>query len=222
MPAFDEKLPIRRSSLLAVFAIGVFAFITSAAAPRMTAVSEIGAFNKQLVDAFEVDTELALYAEDSVSLPQGEAALVGKRAIAKSHYDNMAQMRGYRATWRELEFHDIQVCGSWAFEWATGQGIIQPPNGAQPINLHVKLLLVLHRGRQQGWRIEREMWNLSEHEADLMKSAQSAPSAQQAPVNCVAAMQYHRQVECAAACSSLRTVNQVIACNQCVYNFRCP
>jgi hypothetical protein len=47
------------------------------------------------------------------------------------------------------------------------------------------------------------------------------PPPQPAPVNCVALQQRHRHVECAAACNGA-SVTQLIACNQCMSNFRCP
>src|SRR2546426_11203287 len=33
--------------------------------------------------------------------------------------DIVAKMPGYKMAKQEMEFHDIQVCGDWASEWAT-------------------------------------------------------------------------------------------------------
>jgi len=64
-------------------------------------------------------------------------------------------------TKEELEFHDIQVAGDWASEWATEHQVVQEPDGKSAIETYGKIALVLHREPHGEWRVQQEMWNAS-------------------------------------------------------------
>src|SRR5216684_2581794 len=59
----------------------------------------------------------------------------------------------------KMEFHDIQVRGDWASEWATEHQVVQPPEGKPPIESYGKIALVLHREANGEWKVQQEMWN---------------------------------------------------------------
>ena len=155
---------IARKALLAMgfglFAIGTIRSV--AASSGASGRHEIEAFNKEFVDLhLKMDTAgvLAMWAEDGVDLMPGEAPLLGKKAIVAWVEDIVAKMPGYKVTKEEVEFHDIQVSGDWASEWATEHQVVQPPDGKPPIEGFGKMLLVLHREAGGEWKIKREMWN---------------------------------------------------------------
>ena len=100
-----------------------------------------------------------LWADDGVDLMPGEAPLIGKKAIQAWVEDILTKMPGYKVTTEEMEFHDIQVSGNWASEWALEHQVVQPPNGKEPIETWGKMALVLHREANGEWRIKQEMWN---------------------------------------------------------------
>ena len=102
---------------------------------------------------------IALWAEDGTTLLPGMAPLSGRSNIAKWMDDITAKMPGYKVTKQEDTYHDIQVSGDWASEWATTVQVVQPPDGKPPIETHGKLLLVLHKEKDGNWRIKQEMWN---------------------------------------------------------------
>lgn len=125
---------------------------------------EIEAFNNRYVELhLKMDTAgiLGLWAEDGVDLMPGDGPMMGKKKIVAWVEDLVAKMPGYKVTKQELEFHDIQVCGEWATEWASEHQVVQPPEGKPPIASYGKMALVLHREASGEWKVQQEMWNAS-------------------------------------------------------------
>jgi uncharacterized protein (TIGR02246 family) len=123
---------------------------------------EIEAFNKRYVELhLKMDTAgvLALWAEDGVDLMPGEAPMIGKKTIAAWVEDIVSKMPGYKVMKQEMEFHDIEVSGDWASEWATEHQVVQPPDGKPVIEGYGKMALVLHREASGEWKVKQEMWN---------------------------------------------------------------
>jgi uncharacterized protein (TIGR02246 family) len=125
---------------------------------------EIEAFNKKFLELhLKMDTPgiMATWAEDGVDLMQGEAPLLGRKKITAWVEGILAKMPGYKVTTEEMEFHDIQVCGDWATEWATEHQVTQAPQGKQIFEGYGKMALILHREASGQWKIKQEMWNAS-------------------------------------------------------------
>jgi len=59
----------------------------------------------------------------------------------------------------QLECFAIDVSGDLASEWCAEHQVVLMPDGKPPFNGRGKMLLVLRKGRDGNWRIEREMWN---------------------------------------------------------------
>ena len=123
---------------------------------------EIDAFNKRYVEMhLKMDTAgiFATWAEDGVSLMPGEAPLIGKKAIVAWVENILSQMPGYKVVKEEIDFHDIQISGDWASEWANEHQVVQPPDGKPVIDSRGKMALVLHREANGEWKVKQEMWN---------------------------------------------------------------
>jgi uncharacterized protein (TIGR02246 family) len=123
---------------------------------------EIDAFNKRYVELhLKMDSSgiYATWAEDGVSLMPGEAPLIGKKAIVAWVENILSQMKGYRVVKEEIDFHDIQVSGDWASEWANEHQVVQPPDGKPVIDSRGKMALVLHKEANGEWKVKLEMWN---------------------------------------------------------------
>ena len=103
---------------------------------------------------------LAMWSEDGVDLMPGEAPLLGKTAIAAWLKGIETSGPGSRVSLEELEFHDLQVSGDWASEWANEHQIVQTP-GKPAIEGYGKIALVLHSEKTGQWSIKQEMWNAS-------------------------------------------------------------
>jgi uncharacterized protein (TIGR02246 family) len=146
-------------------ALGVLASGLAAVALGRGAASakdEIDAFNKRYVEMhLKMDTPgiFATWAEDGVSLMPGEAPLIGKKAIVAWVENILSKMPGYKVVNEEINFHDIQISGDWASEWATEHQVVQPPDGKPVIDSRGKMALVLHREPNEEWKVKQEMWN---------------------------------------------------------------
>ena len=136
----------------------------SARNPNADQRSEIDAFNKRFTELhLKMDTPgiMAMWAEDGVDLMQGEAPIVGRKTITAWVENVLSKSPGYKVTKEEMEFHDIQVCGDWASEWATEHQVAKAPEGKPDFDGHGKMALVLHREPSGEWKIKQEMWNVS-------------------------------------------------------------
>ena len=125
--------------------------------------SEIDAFNKKFTELhLKMDTPgiMAMWAEDGVDLMQGEAPIMGRKTITAWVEDALSKNPGYKVIKEEMEFHDIQVCGDWATEWATEHQVAKAPEGKPDFDGYGKMALVLHREAGE-WKIKQEMWNAS-------------------------------------------------------------
>jgi uncharacterized protein (TIGR02246 family) len=150
---------IRKTGLVAaagVMAAGAFGAGTG------NSKEEIDAFNRRYVEMhLKMDTAgiFATWAEDGVSLMPGEAPLIGKKAIVAWVENILSQMPGYKVAKEEMDFHDIQISGDWASEWANEHQVVQPPDGKPVIDSRGKMALVLHREAGGEWKVRQEMWN---------------------------------------------------------------
>ena len=149
-----------RSLWLAAILIGLST--TAASGRGASRKDELEKFNNHLRDLhLQMDTAgiFELWADDGVDLMPEEAPMIGKKVIQAWVEDILAKMPGYKVTKEEMEFHDIQVSGDWASEWALEHQVVQPTNGKEPIETWGKMALVLHREANGEWRIKQEMWN---------------------------------------------------------------
>ncbi len=143
--------------------LSLIAFSVSARSSNSgTDTRQIEAFNQKLhVAILHMDNAaiMDLWADDGVDLMPETAPISGKAAIAKWLDSVTSGLKGYRVTEEKAEFHDIQISGDWASEWAIEHQVVQPPHGKKPIEGHGKMLLVLHRDAAGNWKIQQEMWN---------------------------------------------------------------
>jgi len=136
---------------------------TSARNSNADARSEIDAFNKKFTELhLKMDTPaiMAMWAEDGVDLMQGEVPIAGRKTITAWVENVLSQNPGYKVTKEEMEFHDVQVCGDWATEWAMEHQVAKAPEGKPDFDGYGKMALVLHREGGE-WKIKQEMWNAS-------------------------------------------------------------
>ena len=135
-----------RSLWLAAVLIGLSTGAASGqAACRKDELEKFNNHFRQLHLKMDTAGIFALWADDGVDLMPGEAPMIGKKVIQAWVEDILAKMPGYKVTKQEMEFHDIQVSGDWASEWALEHQVVQPPNGKEPIETWGKMALVLHR-----------------------------------------------------------------------------
>ncbi len=154
----------KAARIAGILLLGLCVGRMSARDSKGEARSEIDAFNKTFAELhLKMDTPgiMVMWAEDGVDLMQGEAPIVGRKTITAWIENILSKMPGYKVTKVEMEFHDIQVCGEWATEWATEHQVAQAPEGKPNFDGYGKMALVLHREAGGEWKIKQEMWNAS-------------------------------------------------------------
>ena len=103
---------------------------------------------------------VALWAEDGVSLLPEMEPIRGRAEIARFMNEVTAKTSGYKVLAHDNQWHDLQVTGDWATEWAETRQQVQPPDGKPAITIYGKMLLVLRREKDE-WKIARESWTSS-------------------------------------------------------------
>jgi uncharacterized protein (TIGR02246 family) len=151
-----------RKTLMIVFLLltANFPLTMKGASPDPRA--EIEAFNRKLENAtrsMDNTATLALWVEDGISLLPSTKPIEGKTAIATFLEGVTAQIHGAKMETFELKCFAIDVSGDLASEWCAEHQVVLMPDGKPPFNGRGKMLLVLRKGRDGNWRIEREMWN---------------------------------------------------------------
>ena len=119
-------------------------------------------FNQKFTDAIrQMDNSavMSLWADDGVTLLPGMLPIAGKSAIQKFMDEATSKTKGYKVVSHDNDFHDIQIAGNWASEWALTTQVVQPPDNKPIMTIHGKMLLVLHREKDGSWRIKQESWN---------------------------------------------------------------
>lgn len=125
---------------------------------------QIAAFNEKFTHAIRAMDNaevLSLWAEDGVSLLPNMNPISGKSAIQKFMDDVTSKTTGYKVVSHDNDFHDIQISGDWASEWALTTQVVQPPGDQPRMTIHGKMLLVLHREKDGAWKIKAESWTSS-------------------------------------------------------------
>jgi uncharacterized protein (TIGR02246 family) len=129
--------------------------------------TQIEAFNQKFEDATRQMNNAAmmeLWAEDGITLLPASKPVIGKAAIAAMLNAVTEQLKGARMDKFELRCSAIEVSGDLATEWCSEHQIVILPGGKPPFDGRGKMLLVLRRGADGKWRLQREMWNQGEAE----------------------------------------------------------
>jgi uncharacterized protein (TIGR02246 family) len=103
-----------------------------------------------------LDTTMAAYADDAVSLPNNEPMLKGKKAL-REHAQQMMAM-GVKFTNVAFTTMDVQVSGSFAYEIGTYKMAIQIP-GLPEMTDEGKYVTIYERAADGTWKIKVETWN---------------------------------------------------------------
>jgi uncharacterized protein (TIGR02246 family) len=103
--------------------------------------------------AGDLDTLLALMAEDVVFLVPGQPPMVGKASFAALQKAQWTQgLPDFEGT---SEIQEIEVLGQWAFMWTKLAIAITPPGGGRPIARSGHTLSVLRKERDK-WVLARD------------------------------------------------------------------
>jgi len=142
-------------------AAALFLLLTVPVRSEPDSQAEIAAFNAKYTDAtrrMDNAATMALFADDAVDLLPGMEPMSGKVMITKWLDQTMEGLKGIQMVSNEDEFHDIEVSGNWASEWANTHQVVNLADGKR-VEIYGKMLLVLQKGGDGQWKIKEEMWN---------------------------------------------------------------
>ena len=127
---------------------------------QTTAATQISALNQKFTEAIRLMDNaavLSLWDDEGVTLLPGMAPVKGRAAIKSFMDEGTAKSAGVKVVSHDSEFHDLQISGDWASEWAITTQVVQPPDKPQ-FTIRGKMLLVLHRSSNGEWKIKTEAW----------------------------------------------------------------
>ena len=108
----------------------------------------------------DLDGLMAVYADDVISLPPGQPALVGRAAVRAVWEASLAEY-DVQVT---VDIEEVRVTAEWAFERGTFEMQLTPKAGGPTISDIGKYLDVLRQVDGQ-WKYWRMSWNSSQSPA---------------------------------------------------------
>jgi ketosteroid isomerase-like protein len=157
------------SHIITPFAIVLVSLIASSCASKTDATSAdleaVNSLHQRDMEAsrkWDVDTLSTLWADDIVTLSQGDPPMIGKEA-------NRAAMLRLRDDTKDLQiadyitsFNEVKIVGDWAFEWGTYSGTVKPLAGGESVRSSGKVMRVLKKDKDGAWKIARAMYDSDE------------------------------------------------------------
>lgn len=108
---------------------------------------------------WDVDTLASLWADDIVTLTQGEPPMIGKDANRAAMLRLRDESNGIQISDYILSFNEVKIVGDWAFEWGTYSGTVKPADGGDAIRTTGKVIRVLKKDSDGSWKIARAMYD---------------------------------------------------------------
>jgi uncharacterized protein (TIGR02246 family) len=105
--------------------------------------------------AADVQRYFTLMTDDYLEMPGGAPPLQGRDAARKPLDEFLAKNQFAIKS----AIQDIKVSGDWAYVRNDNEQRVTPRNGESPLEIHGKQVLLLHREKDGGWKIQTNMWN---------------------------------------------------------------
>ena len=125
----------------------------------MEAINALHQRDMEASRKWDVDTLSSIWADDIVTLTQGEPPMIGKDANRAAIMRLREESRGVQITDYILSFNEVKIVGDWAFEWGTYSGTVKPVDGSAPIRTTGKVIRVLKKDADGSWKIARAMYD---------------------------------------------------------------
>jgi uncharacterized protein (TIGR02246 family) len=125
----------------------------------MDAINALHQRDMEASKKWDVDTLATLWADDIVTLTQGEPPMIGKDANRAAMMRLREESSGLQITDYILSFNEVKIVGDWAFEWGTYSGTVKPVDGSDAIRTTGKVIRVLKKDSDGSWKIARAMYD---------------------------------------------------------------
>ena len=128
----------------------------------MDDLSRIDELHRADVDASRAGdyrTLRTLMSDDAVVLPPGGRVIRG-RAELDAAFARMAHSpRATEVLDYGFEWHEVQLCGEYAFEWGYILGRERSVSTGQVTSERHHVMRILQRQRDGSWKVHRTIWN---------------------------------------------------------------
>jgi uncharacterized protein (TIGR02246 family) len=125
----------------------------------MEAINALHQRDMEASKKWDVDTLVTLWADDIVTLTQGEPPMIGKDANRAAMLRLREDSSEVQITDYILSFNEVKIIGDWAFEWGTYSGTVKPLDGGDAIRTTGKVIRVLKKDADGSWKIARAMYD---------------------------------------------------------------
>jgi ketosteroid isomerase-like protein len=125
----------------------------------MEAINALHQRDMEASRKFDVDTLVSLWADDIVTLSQGEPPMIGKEANRASILRLRDDSRDVHIADYILSFNEVKIVGDWAFEWGTYSGTVRPVRGGEASRTTGNVIRVLKKDSDGSWKIARAMYD---------------------------------------------------------------
>ena len=101
----------------------------------------------------------ALMSDDAVVLPPGGRMIRGKAALDQSFSRMTEAASTTEVLAYDFEWHEVQICGDYAFEWGYIVGRERSRSTGQITDERHQVMRILQRQADGTWRVHRTIWN---------------------------------------------------------------
>ncbi len=132
-------------------------------------MAEVEAFGDAIEKAMlaeDVETMLAMYADDAISLPNYGPRMDGVEAF-RQHHEQMSGM-GMKILSFSSDPSDVWSCGDQVIEIGTFEIELEMPGAPGPIDDHGKYMTVYVRDADGNLKIKAETWNTDVNPMEMM------------------------------------------------------
>ncbi|MDH3458209.1 MAG: DUF4440 domain-containing protein [Gemmatimonadota bacterium] len=109
------------------------------------------------LSAGDLDSMMAVYADEVIMLPPNEPARVGTAAV-RAMWEGVLDAFAVNVS---VSVEEVEVLGAWAFERGTFEMKLTPRSGGSPLEDSGKYLDVLRRNADGDWKYWRLCFNSS-------------------------------------------------------------
>ena len=112
------------------------------------------------VMASDTATLMSLWTDDIVSLPPSGPIRSGRAANAALLRESMKQSAGIEPVEYRLDFQEVQILGTSAFEWGTFKAVARDRSGGASMTTTGKVMRLLRRNSAGQWKVARTMFTV--------------------------------------------------------------
>jgi uncharacterized protein (TIGR02246 family) len=124
------------------------------------AIDDLHQRDMRAVLAGDTSALMALWTDDIVALPPTGPIRLGRAANAAALRKDTEQSRGIEPMGYRLDFQELQIFDTSAFEWGTYTAIARTNAGAAPDTATGKVMRLLRREPDGQWKVARTMYGV--------------------------------------------------------------